>query len=153
MKEYIKTLYDEMYTVMERPVTLGRVEEVGEYADTICKLEKLHRHTGTHEAEFTQKDAREWTQRMENEDGTTGAHWTMAQTEAVAENIGLPQEIPRWAFGVAMNMMYSDYYGVAQQFGINRPEFYAELAKAFLYDRDGPGPEKKLMRYYEKVVQ
>ena len=36
---------------------------------------------------------------------------------------------------------------------LNRPEFYAALAKAFLLDKDGPGPEEKLLRYYEHVVQ
>lgn len=35
---------------------------------------------------------------------------------------------------------------------LNRPEFYAALAKAFLLDKDGPGPEEKLLRYYEHVV-
>ena len=52
-----------------------------------------------------------------------------------------------------MNMMYSDYYPVAVEFGLNRPEFYAALAKAFLVDKDGHGPERKLMKYYEHVVK
>lgn len=52
-----------------------------------------------------------------------------------------------------MNMMYSDYYPVAVEFGINRPEFYAALSKAFLLDKDGPGPERKLMEYYEHIAK
>ena len=52
-----------------------------------------------------------------------------------------------------MNMMYSDYYPVAVEFGLNRPEFYASLAKAFLFDKDGPGPEQKLMAYYEHIAK
>lgn len=52
-----------------------------------------------------------------------------------------------------MNMMYSDYYFVAVEFGLNRPEFYAALAKAFLLDKDGPGPERKLMEYYEHIAK
>ena len=35
-----------------------------------------------------------------------------------------------------MNVMYSDYYGVAAKYGLDRPEFYADLAKAFLMDLD-----------------
>lgn len=37
--------------------------------------------------------------------------------------------------------------------GLNRPEFYAALAKAFLIDKDGPGPERKLMEYYEHIAK
>lgn len=37
--------------------------------------------------------------------------------------------------------------------GLNRPEFYAALAKAFLLDKDGPGPERKLMEYYEHIAK
>ena len=63
------------------------------------------------------------------------------------------RDVPRWAWGVAMNMMYSDYYGVAVDFGVNRPEFYAALAEAFLMDKDGPGPEAKLCAYYRGIVE
>lgn len=78
----------------------------------------------------------------------------MEQTTAVAESMGIQAPvIQRWAWGVTMNMMYSDYYPVAVEFGLNRPEFYAALAKAFLLDKDGPGAEEKLLRYYEHVVK
>ena len=79
---------------------------------------------------------------------------TMEQTTAVAESMGIQAPVvPRWAWGVTMNMMYSDYYPVAVEFGLNRPEFYAALAKAFLLDKDGPGPERKLMEYYEHIAK
>ena len=92
--------------------------------------------------------------RVDNADGSTGPHWTMEQTTAVAESMGIQAAVvPRWAWGVTMNMMYSDYYPVAVEFGLNRPEFYAALAKAFLIDKDGPGPVRKLMKYYEHVVK
>ena len=104
--------------------------------------------------EFTEDDATEWTARMKNAAGSTGPHWTMEQTTAVAESMGIQAPVvPRWAWGVAMNMMYSDYYPVAVEFGLNRPEFYAALAKAFLLDKDGPGPEQKLMAYYEHIAR
>ena len=51
-----------------------------------------------------------------------------------------------------MNMMYSDYYGVAAKYGLDRPEFYADLAKAFLMDKDAGGPEEKMAGYYHGVV-
>ena len=39
------------------------------------------------------------------------------------------------------------------EFGVNVPEFYAELARAFLMDKDGPGPEEKLCAYYRCIVK
>ena len=44
MKEYIEKLYTKLHEAMEKPVTLGSAEEVGLYAKTICRLEKLHGH-------------------------------------------------------------------------------------------------------------
>lgn len=46
-----------------------------------------------------------------------------------------------------------EYSGVAVDFGVNRPEFYAALAEAFLTDKDGPGPEAKLCAYYRGIVE
>ena len=157
MKEYMEKLYHKLHEAMEKPVTLGSAEEVMVYADTICALHKLgddHFRESTKMMEFTEDDAKAWTARMKNADGSTGPHWTMEQTTAVAESMGIQAPVvPRWAWGVTMNMIYSDYYPVAVEFGINRPEFYAALAKAFLLDKDGPGPERKLMEYYEHIVR
>ena len=155
MKEYIEKLYTKLREAMEKPVTLGSAEEVGMYAKTIRRLEKLDcREEEPDAAEFDRETAMQWAERMQNADSSTGPHWTMEQTTAVAESMGIQEPvIPRWAWGVAMNMMYSDYYPVAVEFGLNRPEIYAALAKAFLLDKDGPGPERKLMKYYEHVVK
>ena len=156
MQEYIEKLHKELHEIMERPVTLGRAEEVTVYADAICALHKLggdHFRESTKMMEFTEDDAKELAARMKNADGSTGPHWTMEQTTAVAESMGIQAPVvTRWAWGVTMNMMYSDYYPVAVEFGLNRPEFYAALAKAFLLDKDGPGPEQKLMAYYEHMA-
>lgn len=154
MKEYMDKLYHKLHEAMEKPVTLGSAEEVGLYAKTICRLEQLDWRADEPEAAFDREIAMRWTQNMENADGTTGPHWSMDQTTAVADGMGIqPHEIPHWAWGVTLNMMYSDYYPVAVEFGLNRPEFYAALAKAFLLDKDGPGPERKLMEYYEHVAR
>ena len=155
MKEYIEKLYKKLHEAMEKPVTLGSAEEVGVYAKTIRRLEKLDCRADEPEAAaFDRETAMQWAEHMQNADGSTGPHWTMAQTSAVADSMGVPEhEIPRWAWGVTMNMMYSDYYPVAVEFGLNRPEFYVALAKAFLLDKDGPGPERKLMEYYEHIAK
>ena len=52
-----------------------------------------------------------------------------------------------------MNMMYSDYFPTAARFGIDKPEFYAELARDFLLDPDGGGGLKKLTEYYRGIVE
>ena len=155
MKEYIEKLHTKLHEAMEKPVALGSAEEVGLYAKTICRLEKLHgNHDEPEAATFDRETAMQWAANMQNADGTTGPHWTMEQTTAVAESMGIQAPVvPRWAWGVTMNMMYSDYYPVAVEFGLNRPEFYAALAKAFLLDKDGPGPEQKLMAYYEHIAR
>nr|DAU96526.1 MAG TPA: hypothetical protein [Caudoviricetes sp.] len=156
MQEYIDELHQEMHKVMGKPVTLGRAEEVTVYADAICLLHKLsgdHFRESTKMMEFTEDDAKAWMDNMQNADGTTGPHWTMEQTTAVAESMGIQTSVvPRWAWGVTMNMMYSDYYAVAAEFGVDRPEFYAALAQAFLMDKDAPAPEEKLCEYYKHIA-
>lgn len=80
---------------------------------------------------------------MANEDGTKGAHWSLEQTNNVAKNNGVTFEhFNEFDWNYVMNMMYSDYY----KSGGNNTGFYAELAKAFLMDKDAP--EGKALRYY-----
>ena len=152
-EHYIEELKEQLHEIMERPATLGRAEEVMVYADAICALHNLeddHFREPTKMMEFTENDAKAWTARMENEDGTTGPHWTMGQTDAVATASGIHVDKP--TFWACLNMMYSDYYSVAAKYGLDRPEFYADLAKAFLMDKDAGGPEEKMAGYYNGVV-
>ena len=152
-ERYIEHLKEQLHEIMERPVTLGRAEEVMVYADAICALHKLdddHFREATKMIEFTEDDAKAWTARMENEDGTTGPHWSMGQTDAVANVAGV--HVDKLTFWACLNMMYSDYYSVAAKYGLDRPEFYADLAKAFLMDKDAGGAEAKMAGYYHWVV-
>ena len=122
-EHYIEHLKEQLHEIMERPVTLGRAEEVTVYADAICALHKLdddHFREATKMIEFTEDDAKAWTAKMENEDGTTGAHWTMEQTDAVANITGVHVKPCTW--WTAMNVMYSDYYGVAAKYVFFRDE-------------------------------
>lgn len=152
-EHYIEELKRQLHEIMERPTTLGRAEEVTVYADAICALHKLdddHFRESTKMMEFTREDAEKWVSHMENEDGTTGPHWTIAQTDAVANVAGV--HVDKLTFWACLNMMYSDYYSVAAKYGLDRPEFYADLAKAFLMDKDAGGPEEKMAGYYHGVV-
>ena len=104
--------------------------------------------------ELTKADAEAWTAHMENEDGTTGPHWGVDQTTAVAESMGMTWEkVSRPCWWITMNMMYSDYSGVAEKYGVSIAEFYADMARAFLMDKDGPGAKKKLAAYYHGIVE
>lgn len=104
--------------------------------------------------ELTTEEAREWVARLENEDGSTGAHWNIAQTNSAAESIGVRfDHITPEEWNLAMNMMYSDYCGVANKYGVGMSDFFAEMAKAFLFDKDAGGPKAKLEGYYKGVVE
>lgn len=73
---------------------------------------------------------------------------------ALAESMGLSWDhITPWCWWVTMNMMYSDYGSVAIHYGVSTAEFFAELAQAFLFDKDGPGPKAKLAAYYHGIVK
>ena len=153
--KYMQHLREEIAVLMERPVTLGKAEEITVYADAICALKKLGgeepAHEGTKTAGFTEADAKRWTEHMENSDGSKGPHWTLEQATAVANSIGVHTD--PWVWYAAMNMMYSDYWESATRYGVDRPEYYADLAKAFLFDEDGGGPEAKIAGYYHGIVE
>lgn len=83
------------------------------------------------------------TKNMINEDGTTGPHWTVEQTNSVAKNIGVMySNYNEYDWNYVMNMLYSDYYGL----GNADATFYGKMAKKFLEDKDGP--EGKALKYY-----
>ena len=154
MQEYKDKLHVALREIAECPVSMRTVEQAAAVTDLLCRLDKLEDHAEPETVEFDRATAMQWAAAMRNADGTTGPHWSMDQTSAIADGMGVQEtNIPRWAWGVTMNMMYSDYYPVAVEFGLNRPEFYAALAKAFLLDKDGPGPEQKLMAYYEHIAR
>ena len=145
MKTYIEKLYGELHELSTQPVCRRSVEEAAEIAELICVLEKLER-----KCDFTEADAREWTARMENTDDTTGPHWPMAQTTAVMVSRGYHYDPAVWY--AAMNMVYSDYFSVAKKHGVNTVEFYADMAEAFLDDKDAGGPEEKISAYYHCIA-
>ena len=97
---------------------------------------------------LTMDDAKKWTAKMQNADGTTGAHWTPDQTSTVMAQKGFVFDKPD--FFAAINMMYSDYCGVAKTYGIDNANFYADLSAAFLHDKDAvPG---KIVKYMDVIA-
>lgn len=96
---------------------------------------------------ITEGEARDWVMKMQNSDGTHGAHFTPESAEQLRAT-HCP-DCNSWDFFAAVNMIYSDYGQVMKKFGQDRPEIYACLAKSFLCDDDAkPG---KLARYMENI--
>ena len=102
-----------------------------------------------HVDKLTAPKAEEITRKMVNEDGSKGAHWNMDQTKQVMEQRGI--QCDPVEFYIAMNMMYSDYYPVAKKLNVNSVDFYADMAKAFLDDKDAG--KDKLAKYFAYVVK
>lgn len=149
IKAYKAKLCEALEACMAEPVSSRSVGSCTMLMDALCKADKI-----TMESEastFTEDDARRWTEHMENDDGSMGAHWTLEQTTAVANSIGV--HVDPWIWFAALNMEYSDNFDVAQKYGLDRPEYYADLAKAFLFDKDGGGPETKIAGYYHGIVE
>lgn len=126
-ENYISRLEDAISDYMNKPInqtTANAVKSMIECLDLIK----------TTSCKVGEKEVSLWVSGMENADGTTGEHWTKEETKEVAESMGITPDC-KW-YGV-MNMMYSDYFEVASAYGVNTPDFYAEMAKAFIEDKDG----------------
>lgn len=95
------------------------------------------------------KTAHEWIKSMKSED-EQGAPWKSEEDVKPfmmqVKFEGNPAEF--WAI---MNAVYTDYSHIARKYGINKPEFYAELAKAWLEDEDAV-PDKAAI-YYDCIVK
>ena len=99
--------------------------------------------------DLDQMSAEQWARNMEKEDGSRGPKWSKEQVKPYMAQVGYHG--PEYKFWVIMNAMYSDYCKVAKKYGQDRPEYYADLAKAWLEDKDAK-PEKAGL-YYRYIVQ
>ena len=100
---------------------------------------------------FDKQTAMEWVENMEDGEGVKGGRYTWHQAQQYAMNKGITGEKRLIEFYAAMNAMYSDYHDVAKKFGVDKPEFYACMAKAFIEDPDAV--DDKLEQYYEHIVR
>lgn len=131
----------------EEPMRMGDTSYVG---DRTRGTEKRMGYARGEGAKLNRQMAEAWVRGMENADGSTGAHWTMEQTNSIMEKHGLRCNPVK--FWVAMNAVYSDLCEVAEKHGVGNEEFYADMAKSFwLCDRDAV--EDKLAAYYENVTR
>lgn len=96
------------------------------------------------------EEAEMWVHSMKAGDGAKGGRWTFEETSKFAKPRGMTAEDDMIEFYAVMNMMYSDYGAVAKKHGITTPEFYADMAKAFIEDPDAC-PDKTAV-YFENIV-
>lgn len=82
---------------------------------------------------------------MENEDGTTGGHWTLEQTNDMAKDVGVSVNEYDWYY--VLNMIYSDFCGTIK----NNTPMYPMLAKDWIMDKDAP--DGKAFSYYKMVAK
>lgn len=107
---------------------------------------------GKHDGRLRREDAIEWVEGLEGADPSTprGGKWTMEQVKPIAQKHGFDGEkLPE--FFAVMNALYADYYDVAKKFNVATPEFFGELTKAWLHDKDAV--ENKAAMYYEYIVR
>ena len=149
--ENIRILCEEIRKLEERELTW-------QTCDKLCTLYQVreymgHKHAGHERGALTMEQARTWVESMRGEDPAVphGGKWTVEQVKPIAAKYGvLPETQEFTEFWAAINAMYSDYCAVAKKYGTDKPDFYADLAMAFIHDKDaGPG---KVERYYECVA-
>ena len=95
-----------------------------------------------------ERQAMEWVHGMQSpESGRPMPAFKPEEAEALRK--AHCPECDKWEFFVALNMKYSDLYEAAKKLNMDKPEFYAHMAKAFLCDKDA-GPHK-LQKYMEII--
>jgi hypothetical protein len=134
------------------PPVYERMNQIGFSAHDGSERNNLHMIRGgssEHGMKLDEETAHEWMENLHNEDGSKGPHWTKDQTTQVLKQKNL--DCDPLEFWVAINAMYSDYFNVAKKANVNNIDFYVNMAKAFLDDKDAtPG---KLAAYYEYIVK
>ena len=115
-----------------------------------------HDYGQTEYGKMTHEDIEHWSHSLMNDDGTKGKHFKIEQVEHAAKqaDVDVHKVGGMEVFCMTMNMMYADYCKVAKKFGADTPVFYAEMAKAFLDDKDFRGEgEEKLWLYYKCIAE
>lgn len=116
-------------------------------------MRESEQHMGRAEASdehLTREEAEEWVRGMQSADGKKGGRWTLQEIQQYAGNYGISGDEVTDFFAV-LNALHTDYGKVARKYGVDKMEFWADLAKAFIRDPDAmPG---KVKLYYECIAK
>lgn len=99
------------------------------------------------EKKLTREMAEEWMGSIQNEDGSKGPKWSMEETKRVMKQKGI--EVDPVTFWVVMNALYSDYCNVLKKHNASTVDMYADLACAWIMDKDAV--KDKAAAYYEYI--
>ena len=100
---------------------------------------------------LTREEAEKWVKGMKSEDGKTGGRWPYQEIKQYAGNFGIQGEDKIIEFYAVMNALYTDYCKVAKKHGVDKVDFWADMAKAFIHDKDAG--EGKVKKYYECIAK
>lgn len=103
------------------------------------------------ESELDKDTVMRWVEDMEDGEGVRGGKYTWHQAQQYAMNMGITGQQRLLEFFWAMNAMYADYHKVGKKFGVDKPEFYAHLAKCFIEDPDAK--DNKVEEYVKHIVK
>lgn len=101
-------------------------------------------HSSEHSEPVDEETARHWVKKMDG-----GEHFRPEQADQL--RAGICPECKKWEFYVALNAMYSDHCETSKRLNMDKPEFYAHLAKDFLMDEDAK--PHKLRNYMEHIAK
>ena len=106
---------------------------------------------GGEDGKLTREEAEKWVKGMKSDDGKTGGRWPFEQVKQYAGNFGIQGEANVVEFFAIMNALATDYGKVARKHGVDKIDFWADLTKAFLHDKDAV-PDKARV-YYECIAK
>lgn len=87
---------------------------------------------------LTEEAATSWVNKLKNTDPEypVGAKWSRETLKPLAMKHGFTTPEKQLEFWVVMNMMYSDYAETAKKHGVSTMDFFADMAKAWMKDKD-----------------
>lgn len=88
--------------------------------------------------QLTEEVATAWVSKLKNTDpeNPIGAKWSRETLKPIAIKNGFTTQEKQLEFWVVMNMMYSDYAETAKKNGVSTMDFFADMAKAWMKDKD-----------------
>ena len=132
----------------------GNVRYFTHRTDPLDQRENSQRQIGFQSNEqkpLDKETVTRWVEEMEDGEGVRGGKYTWHQAQQYAMNMGITGQQRLMEFYWAMNAMYADYHHVGKKFGVDKPEFYAHLAKCFLEDPDAK--DNKVEEYVKHIVK
>jgi len=102
--------------------------------DTRAGKSQIGFQSEEYEGEFSREMAEKWVEQMEYADGSRGQHWKWEQAESLMKQCGVKCDPAVWY--AVLNNAFRLYSKIARKFGLDRPDFYCDLAKAWIEDAD-----------------